>query len=198
MKATGICLILFLFNAHVFAQVADTAAIKRQLAAIYDRDQMTRKSSDSAAFRQMIDSTNLVQVESLIAKYGWMGKSFIGDMGNYTIWLVIQHADLAKQEKYLPMLQESVNHNESRAVDLAYLEDRVLMRRGEKQIYGTQITLNKTGGQEIWPIKDEVNVNLRRATIGLEPMEDYAKNFGIDYHLPVKQDPAKINETEAK
>jgi len=179
-------LFFLLCNRDSLAQLADTTAIKNQLQAIYERDQKTRTGNDSAAFMQYIDSCNLAIIESLISKYGWPGKSFIGERGNYTVWLVIQHADLEVQEKYLPLMQESVSKNESRPVDLAYLEDRIKMRRGEKQVYGTQVTLNNTGGQEIWPIEDEKNVNSRRAKLGLEPLEEYAKYFGIEYRLPEK------------
>lgn len=163
---------------------ADLPAIKKDLNAIFDRDQKTRAHGDSAQFVHYIDSSNLVQVEHLISKFGWPGKSLLGGRGNYTVFLVIQHADSAIQEKQLPMLEQSVSDSESRPVDLAYLQDRVLMRRGEKQIYGSQVILNKTGGQEFYPIADEKNVNIRRAKIGLGPMEEYAKYFGIDYRLP--------------
>ena len=180
---------LFLFQLNPFcasSQQVDTAAIKNQLAFIYERDQKIRTGSDSVAFMQYIDSCNLSAVESLIAKYGWPGKSFVGVKGNHTVWLVIQHSDLATQEKYLPLMKESVEKNESRPVDLAYLEDRVKMRKGEKQLYGTQVSFNKTGVQEIWPIEDEKNVNTRRAKLGLGSMEEYAKHFGIEYKLPEK------------
>lgn len=33
---------------------------------------------------------------------------------------------------------------------------------------------------------DEPNVNKRRASVGLQPLEDYAKLFGIEYVLPQK------------
>jgi hypothetical protein len=158
--------------------------IKKELFAIHERDQKTRAHGDSALFMQYIDSCNLVQVESLIRKYGWMGKSLIGGYCNYTLWLVIQHAELPVQEKYLPLLEASVADSESRACDLAYLQDRVLMRQKKKQIYGSQIVLNKEGGQEFYPIEDEKNVNIRRKKAGLQPMEEYAKNFGIEYKLP--------------
>ncbi|MCX6273883.1 MAG: hypothetical protein NTV09_01580 [Bacteroidetes bacterium] len=187
MSYIKLFLFLFIFYPGFAAsQQIDTTAIKNELAAIFERDQKTRTGSDSAAFMQYIDSCNLATIESLVAKYGWPGKSFVGAKGNYTVWLVIQHADLATQEKYLPLMKESVAKSESRPVDLAYLEDRVKMRKGERQLYGTQVSFNKTGGQEIWPIEDEINVNARRAKLGLEPMEEYAKYFGIEYKLPVK------------
>jgi hypothetical protein len=163
----------------------DLTAIKKELKAIFDRDQKTRTGADSAAFIQYIDSCNQVQVKSMIARYGWMGKSLIGNY-NQVLFIVIQHADSATQEKYFPMLQQSVAEGESNASDMALMQDRILMRQGKKQIYGSQVVYSKTGDQIFYPIEDERNVNIRRANVGLQPMEEYGKYFGIDYKLPDK------------
>lgn len=182
-----IFIVLTFCCSFVFSQsVVDTAAIKKQLEVIRNRDQKTRKGNDSVAFIQFIDSTNLLQVESLITRYGWLGINFVGARGNNTIFLVIQHADLATQEKYLPLLQQSVDAGESRPADLALLQDRVLMRQGKKQIYGSQVVFNKRGEQEFYPIEDEKNVDIRRKKVGLQPIEEYAKYFGIEYTPPSK------------
>lgn len=179
-------LLLLIYGQQVFAQTAfDTTAVKAELKAIFDRDQKTRTGADSAEFVGYIDSCNQVQVKALIAKYGWLGKSVIGNY-NQVLFLVIQHADLETQEKYFPMLQESVDKGESSKTDAAMLQDRILMRQGKKQIYGSQVVFNKTGEQEFYPIEDEKNVNLRRAKVGLQPIEEYAKYFGIDYKLPTQ------------
>ena len=162
----------------------DTTAIRKQLEVIRDRDQKTRTGSDSAAFVNYIDSTNLVQIELLIAKYGWLGKNFVGGRGNQTCFLVIQHSDSATQVKYLPIMQKSVEQGESAATDFALLQDRVLMRQGKKQIYGSQVVFDKQGNNIFYPMEDEKNVNLRRAKVGLQPLEEYAKYFDIDYKLP--------------
>lgn len=182
-----ILLIFLTCGQHVIAQTAiDTTAIKKELAVIYDRDQKTRTRGDSSQFADYIDSCNQVQVERLIAKYGWPGKSFVGVNGNRTVFLVIQHADLTKQEKYFSLMQKSVEDGESFGTDLALLQDRILMRQGKKQIYGSQVVFDKkTGAQVFYPIEDEKNVNIRRAKVGLQPMEEYAKYFGIDYKLQV-------------
>lgn len=189
MKALFLFLLLLLScEAELYSQSkCDTAAIIKQLNFVFERDQAVRKSDDSIAYRTMIDSSNLSYVEFLIRNYGWPGKSFVGARGNYTVWLVIQHADLATQEKYLPLLIESVADSESRPVDLAYLQDRILMRQEKNQLYGTQVWMNpKTGLQEFWPIEDEKNVNIRRKKIGMSTLEEYAGYFGIDYKLPEK------------
>ena len=132
--------LILIFSKNTFSQnTTDTAAIKKQLTEILDRDQKTRSRGDSSQFMEYIDSTNQIYAEALISKYGWLGKSFVGVSGNQAIFLVIQHAGIKKQEKYLPLLIQSVKDGESRESDLALLQDRVLMRHGEKQIYGSQL-----------------------------------------------------------
>jgi hypothetical protein len=170
-----------------YKEKIDTAAIHKQLKAIYDRDQKTRAHGDSAQFMDYIDSTNQIVVEALINKYGWLDRSVFGAASNFVCYIVIQHAGLEKQEKYLPMFMQSVADGESRGVDLALMQDRVLVRENKKQIYGSQVVPDKeTGGWKFSPIEDEKNINIRRAKMGLEPMEEYAKNFGIDYKLPAQ------------
>lgn len=163
----------------------DTAAIHRQLVTILDRDQKTRSRGDSIQFAEYIDSTNQIVVEALINQYGWLDRSVFGAASNYICFIVIQHAPLEKQKKYLPLMMQSVAAGESRASDLALLQDRVLMRENKKQVYGSQLVPDKkTGSWVFYPIEDEINVNVRRAKVGLPPIEEYAKHFGIDYKLP--------------
>ncbi|MBV4358252.1 DUF6624 domain-containing protein [Pinibacter aurantiacus] len=132
------------------------------------------------------DSINLIKVKQIIDTYGWPGSDVVGFEGNLAIFLVIQHADLATQEKYLPMVRDAVKTGKARAGDLALLEDRVLTRNGKAQIYGSQLRqIPNTNKYEFYPIEDEANVNKRRAAIGLQPLEDYAKGFGISY-TPIK------------
>lgn len=162
----------------------DTATIKKELLTILERDQKTRSGSDSIEFIRCIDSINLIQIENIIQKYGWLGKNVVGESANRTLFLVIQHAELPVQEKYLPLLQKSVAAGESSQIDLAYLEDRILMRQGKKQRYGTQVIFNEMGEQVFHPIEDEKNVNIRRQQVGMGPLEEYATHFGINYKIP--------------
>ena len=69
--------------------------------------------------------------------------------------------------------------------NLALLEDRVLVSQGKEQIYGSQLRQNQSSGKyEFYPIEDEPKVNIRRASVGLNSLEEYAKLFDIIYHLP--------------
>lgn len=171
--------------------------LKEELEGIYVKDQMLRQmldcvenkfgkgSEEMTFFWDIInkqDTENENRVIEIIKENGWPGKSLVGGKANTTIWLVIQHAPLETQIEYLPMLQESVKRGESRGSNLALLEDRVLMRQDKKQIYGSQIRTNpETGEAYVYPIEDPANVNERRAAVGLGPIEEYVKRFGIEY-----------------
>lgn len=125
------------------------------------------------------DSVCLNKTLKILNEYGWLGKSRVGGNANQAIWLVIQHAELKKQEQYLPLLKESVEIGESEGWHQAFLEDRILMRNKKNQIYGSQATWDKTiSKMKIYPIENVKNVNERRKIIGLEPIEEYAKKNG--------------------
>jgi hypothetical protein len=120
---------------------------------------------------QVTDSINLILVTSLIDQFGWLSKAVVGKTGNSAVWLVIQHADLATQEKYYPIMEKAVQENKASRKDLAYLEDRILMRQGKKQLYGTQYKLDsETNEMKLWEVEDPDRLNERRASVGLPPM----------------------------
>lgn len=129
------------------------------------------------------DSISSNKLFELIDNHGWVGKSRVGSAANQTIWLTIQHSDLEKQEKYLPLLRESVKNGESENWHLAFLEDRILMRKKQKQIYGTQAVWdNDLKKNKIYPIQDVKDVNKKRKQLGLGLIEEYAKQNGYIFN----------------
>jgi len=137
------------------------------------------------------DSINQSAICNIIDQEGWVGINRVGYFANQSIWLIIQHAPIQIQEKYMPKLEESVAKGESEGWYLAFLEDRILMRNGKMQKYGSQAKHDQeTGKYHIFPIIDPDKVNDRRQRIGLEPIEEYAKKNGYIYNtqklLPVK------------
>lgn len=139
----------------------------------------SKEEQDVQARFKRQDSLCLAKTLNIIDKHGWLGKSRMGIKGSHALWLVIQHADLEIQEKYLPLLKKSVQEGESEGWHVAYLEDRILMRRDQNQVYGTQAFLDKKSGHKIiYPIDDVKNVNKRREAVGLETIEQYAEMSG--------------------
>jgi hypothetical protein len=123
------------------------------------------------------DSINLIKVSAIIDKNGWLGSEDIGDDANSTLFIVIQHADLKTQEKYLPLMRNAVKNGKAKARSLALLEDRVALREGKKQIYGTQVFQNiKTNEYFVLPLDDPYNVDLKRAEVGLQTLSIYLED----------------------
>ncbi len=87
-------------------------------------------------------------------------------------WLVLVHSISMPelQEQALQMLK----HEETGvpAAMVAMLEDRVLTLRGGKQKYGTQFDWDESGELNPMPIEDPEKVDLLRAGIGLDSMEE--------------------------
>ena len=133
------------------------------------------------------DSINRIKVTFILDNYGWLGIDEVGESGNSSLFLVIQHSGLKTQEKYLPMMRDAMKSGKALGSDLAFLEDRVALRQGGKQIYGTQLYRNnETGKFYFAPIADEWNVNERRKEVGLGPIEDRAREFGFEYKIVTK------------
>jgi len=165
---------------------------------IYQTDQGIRKkfmkaantfgwdSKEAKAYlpqMRFIDSVNQVKTERFIDTYGWLGQDDLGYQGNATLFLVIQHSDSATQERYIPLLREAVKRKKARPEDLALMEDRLSLSKFGYQIYGSQIAQDTTTKKFIiQPIKDEASVNKRRAEVGLQPLEEYLKLWGIEYN----------------
>lgn len=175
--------------------------LKEQLEKIYVRDQTLRQlykeaedkfgreSDEMKYFWSLMseqDSLNVIEVTNIIDKRGWIGKSLVGEQANKTLWLVIQHAPLDIQKKYLPLLKESVKKGESKGSQLALLEDRIEMRNGKPQIYGSQIKTDENGKKYVYKIKEPEYVNQRRKEVGLGPIESYVKRWGIEWAIEQK------------
>lgn len=160
---------------------ADDQLYRQQLSVIEKK--YGRQSQEMKAQWEIIeqkDAANLIKVKSILDKYGWLGADEIGGRGNNTLFLVIQHADLATQEKYLPMMRDAVNKGKAMAASLALLEDRVALGKGKKQIYGSQIGQDQTTGKHyVLPLEDPDNVDKRRASVGLGSLAAYVSYWDI-------------------
>jgi hypothetical protein len=113
------------------------------------------------------DSIALGRVITIVDKYGWLGKSKIGFVANQTLYLTIQHADMNYREKYYSLLETSAKNGESNLFDMATMKDRMLVDKGQEQIYGTQ----KDMAGKYFPIADLKGLNKRRKQVDLEKLK---------------------------
>lgn len=117
---------------------------------------------------ELIDRDNTARLREIIARYGWPGHRLVGEPAAHAAWLLAQHAPPDLQEQCLPLLEDAVARGDASPADLAYLMDRVLMHRGEPQIYGTQYQ-QRDGALELWTVLDPSGLDQRRAALGLQP-----------------------------
>lgn len=125
---------------------------------------------------QRIDQENTEFMRVTIEKLGWPGKSMVGEESAQAAWLLVQHADHDPdfQDKCLALIKEAFKSGDVTGQQVAYLTDRVLIKQGKKQLYGTQF--NSEGSEtNPFPIEDEANLDARRNEMGLGPMADYER-----------------------
>jgi len=125
------------------------------------------------------------KVKVILDKYGWPEKDIIGVQGNWTICNVIQHSDNEVRVKYLPMMRQAVKDKKLHPRFLVRTEDRIATERGDLQIYGGQMKYYpETKSFNVWPVYDPVNIDKRRAEIGLEPISEFLKRrFNFEWNL---------------
>ncbi|PRB02252.1 hypothetical protein CQ046_13510 [Chryseobacterium sp. MYb7] len=169
--------------------------LQTELLAILEEDQKYRKQmnetqknfgpeskemNDLWKIAMQKDSINLLKVKKILDEKGWVGKDKVGAQANSAIFLVIQHSDLETQKKYLPMMKEAVAKGNASSGSLALLIDRIEIREGRKQIYGSQIGINQNNKTYyVLPLIDPDNVDKRRTEVGLGPISDYVKNWSL-------------------
>lgn len=127
------------------------------------------------------------EVTRIIDEYGWLGISQVGRLANGTLWSVLQHGSVASKEKYAPLLKASVLKEESQPSHYARLIDRMLINSGKPQLYGTQINYQSSNVPTFFPIEQPEYVNQRRKEIGLEEIQSFAKERGLEWNITQKE-----------
>lgn len=115
-----------------------------------------RKESPAVldSLRNNMRSIDIQKVNAIIEKHGW---------------------------HYLPMIRTAEKNGEILSSNLAILEDRICIRNGKKQIYGSQGFADKeTGKNYIYPIIDLDNLDKRRKAMGLPLMEEDNKGWDLE------------------
>lgn len=146
-----------------------------------------RDSKEMKAFWQSIlkkDSINLIKVSKILDTQGWPSKQKIGKRGTSTLFLVIQHANLETQQKYLSMITKAMERNDLPKRQYAMFYDRLLLRLGKRQIYGTQLAMSKESKKPyVLPLDDAKNVDARRAKMGLNSMQENLNRWNLTWDI---------------
>jgi len=196
------CIFYFAIAANIYGQDRQTLdSLSKVLEKIYYQDQIPRQQlaplekefgySSIEVNKQWkvinkTDSVNSIIVSEILDKYGLLGKDKISDTASRTLFLVIQHADIDTELKYIDKLKDAAKTGRAKLSDYALLVDRTNLHLRKFQEFGSQLGTNKSGVNVFYPIRDEPNVNKRRQNFGLKPLEEYAAFFNVVYTLPKK------------
>ena len=134
------------------------------------RDQDLRQNSQDYRAWLEFDSAATAWLKAEIAARGWPVQ--VGEDAAGAAFLIAQHSpDLEFQKACLELLRglpESLVNPQH----VAYLHDRICIREGTGQRYGTQSRPRASGEEwELFPLEDANTVNVERKRIGLEPLE---------------------------
>ena len=191
MKPLILVLTLVLFTAATACQSkrrhpppSVLADARRELEARGKEDQAIRDGFgtggiiDSLQFATMlrVDSTNTAWLKTYVSSWGWPTSEQVGHEAVGAAFLIVQHAvqDTAFMRAMLPSIKEAYRRGDLKGGDVAMLTDRVAVKAGRPQTYGTQLSLHD-GKWTLDPIADSTHVDERRARMGLPPLAEYLR-----------------------
>ena len=98
------------------------------------------------------------------------------------------------------MMKKAVKDGNLNPQLLVRAEDRIATERGDLQIYGGQMKYYpETKSFNVWPVYDPVNIDKRRAEIGLGPIAEFLKaRFDFEWDLEEQIERSKAFEAEKK
>jgi hypothetical protein len=162
--------------------------LRRELVQMFQADQDIRAkliqagmaSPDPGLQARMgeLDAANTTRLREIVAKHGWPDLALVGHDGAEAAFTLLQHAEYAVQKEIYPLLEAAYESKRAAGQSYALLTDRILVREGKPQIYGTQArpTEEWVNGEPIFfEIEDEANVDRRRAEVGMQPVTEYAE-----------------------
>jgi len=168
-------------------------ALIDKLKTLENRDQFYRKKMDSMYKSKEVNSTLLkifktkqfkldsiiiIETKEVFDKFGFPTRLQVGEQ-NMVLFFVVQHSDLKTMELYYPLFEKAAENGDLSWRSLCLMTDRIRKRKHLKQIYGTQITTDANGKSILYEVEDFENLNKRRLSIGLEPIEEYVKFWDI-------------------
>jgi len=129
------------------------------------------------------------KISEIITEYGWPGISLVGEDACEAAWLIIQHAVLEPQlqELCVGLLEKAVKEKEALPRMYALLLDRVLVHKGQKQVYGSQHFIDGKGKYVPYPIDGPDNVDKRRKQAGLEPLTKRTNEMNTELKRSIKK-----------
>lgn len=169
-----------------FASAIPHLALRRELLEMARVDQAVRNewmrenpvapSPELLSRMAAIDAANTARLQEIVEEHGWPGSELVGLDGARSAFLIVQHATHDVQKALFPLVEAGYREGVVSGPSYALLLDRILVGDGRPQVYGSQAGF-VDGELVLDPIEDEVNVDVRRAEVGLPPLAEYVEQL---------------------
>ncbi len=151
------------------------------LSYLYDLGYETHNEFLEKRTRKALDSINQIKLKRILTEHGFPEKEEVGKWAMEGVYLIIQHAPLELQLKYETRIHQAFEKGDLNSHNYAAMIDRLEIKKGNRQIYGTQDKMNDEGKSVLAPLANPEKVNEKRMTIGLMPLESYMLQFDIKH-----------------
>ena len=157
--------------------------VRREFIACLRESGRAEAPGDLARRMAEVDARNIARLKQIVARQGWPAISLVGKEAAGAAWLLVQHADRDPgfQADVLHRMEILLPRGEVSPRDFAMLTDRVLVNRGEPQVYGTQYEAVTIEGIVHFgpktPIRDPGKLDVRRMEMGLPSHDRYVANL---------------------
>ncbi len=137
--------------------------------------------------KSQIGAGNFERLQQLLQEKGWPNYSKVGELAADALLLAINHHESdAVREMFIDRIKAACLAGEGSCMEYAKIQDRILVNKGESQIYGMQFRYGRDRKLEPFPVENPESVDQRRKAIGLEPLKVYLKRK-IDFDWTVEQ-----------
>ena len=138
-----------------------------------------------------IDSLNQAAICDILDKRGFVGSQVVGDASD-AFWMIIQHASVEHQRKYLPEFQKAADRGDLPLWQVAMMEDRIAMFEDRPQKFGSQLVEGPGGEMVLYKLLDPEMVDVWRKEKGMGPLADYLRmqHARMPYSAPKASDEA--------
>lgn len=151
--------------------------IKVDLRRMFDEDQSMQKPG--SIWDEAVHVGHITELKRIIEELGgWPTIPLVGDFASMAAWFLVQHddRDVAFQKECLAVML-NVPEGEINRRNIAYLDDRIAVAEKKPQKYGTQFYKDESGEMSPRPIVDLEHIDEVRASMDLEPFEEYRKQM---------------------
>lgn len=176
--------------------------------ALYNRDQMHRATFESIALHHGYNSVQMQEVKQLQADADALNQKILKELLNakgfptiskvkrgatQTALSILQRADTATINKWLPTIKMLITSKELMEADCAYIIDYSLVQQREPQVYGTQLFRDKSDNLlKPQPYESVKAVNVNRKKAGMDIWQNYLLQMGAELPKATKKKVTKV------